>query len=206
MVRRTKAEALATRDSILDAAERLFHDKGVSRTSLEDIAREAGVTRGAIYWHFPDKATLFNEMMQRVLLPLEEASQLEGEAAAESGLDAVRGHLLGVLRELAGNARTQRVFNIATHKVEYVGELLSLHERHAESRRNFLRQLQAALRRAQLAGLVPAAPSARTLAIGLEALLSGLIHSWMLDEQRFDLLSVGRQAIDAHLSGIARPR
>src|ERR1700712_1304134 len=55
MVRRTKEEAAETRNSILDAAERVFFEKGVSRTTLADIALEAGVTRGAIYWHFANK-------------------------------------------------------------------------------------------------------------------------------------------------------
>ena len=48
MVRRTKEEALATRDRLLDAAEHVFQRHGVSRTSLHDIAAAAGVTRGAI--------------------------------------------------------------------------------------------------------------------------------------------------------------
>ena len=42
MVRRTKEEAQETRNSILDAAERVFFEKGVSRTSLADIAQAAG--------------------------------------------------------------------------------------------------------------------------------------------------------------------
>ena len=49
MVRRTKADAEATRNSLLDAAECLFQTHGVSRTSLNDIATAAGTTRGAIY-------------------------------------------------------------------------------------------------------------------------------------------------------------
>ena len=52
MARRTKAEAQATRNALIDAAERLFDSQGVSRTSLQDIAQAAGATRGAIYWHF----------------------------------------------------------------------------------------------------------------------------------------------------------
>ena len=75
MVRRTKAEAEQTRHKLLDAAEQLFLQRGVSRTSLNDIAQAAGTTRGAIYWHFKDKADLFNAMMQRVTLPMEEALQ-----------------------------------------------------------------------------------------------------------------------------------
>ena len=65
MVRRTKEEALATRDRILDTAELLFQQRGVSRTSLHELATAAGVTRGAIYWHFQDKADVFNAMMAR---------------------------------------------------------------------------------------------------------------------------------------------
>ena len=60
MVRRTKADAEATRLSLLDAAEQLFQARGVSRTSLNDIATAAGTTRGAIYWHFKDKADLLS--------------------------------------------------------------------------------------------------------------------------------------------------
>jgi TetR/AcrR family acrAB operon transcriptional repressor len=58
LVRRTKEEALATRHRLLDAAELLFLAKGVSHTSLQDIAREA-------------EADLFNAMMDRVTLPFE---------------------------------------------------------------------------------------------------------------------------------------
>jgi TetR/AcrR family acrAB operon transcriptional repressor len=49
MARRTKEEAQATRTQLLDTAEVVFREKGVSRTTLTDIASAAGVTRGAIY-------------------------------------------------------------------------------------------------------------------------------------------------------------
>ena len=80
MVRKTKEEARETRNRILDAAEQVFYDKGVSRTSLADIAAQAGVTRGAIYWHFANKGDLFTAMFDRVLLPLDELSAAMGES------------------------------------------------------------------------------------------------------------------------------
>lgn len=79
MARRTKEEALATRDRILDAAEHVFFEKGVSHTSLADIAQHAGVTRGAIYWHFASKSELFDAMFDRVLLPIDELKAGTGE-------------------------------------------------------------------------------------------------------------------------------
>ncbi|KUJ92268.1 MAG: TetR family transcriptional regulator, partial [Pseudomonas sp. 63_8] len=63
MARRTKAEAQATRALILDAAEQVFHAQGVSHASLAEVAKAAGVSRGAIYWHFENKIDLFQAML-----------------------------------------------------------------------------------------------------------------------------------------------
>lgn len=69
---RRKADAERTRETILDAAETTFLAQGVSRTTLAHIAQAAGVTRGAIYWHFEDKAALFDALLERVRIPLDE--------------------------------------------------------------------------------------------------------------------------------------
>src|SRR3569833_2656013 len=107
MARRTKQDALATRDSILDAAELLFEQQGVSRTTLQHIAAEAGVTRGAIYWHFHDKSDLFNAMMDRAVMPLEAVAQNADGSAANDPVGDVRSWLLTVLR-LTANGRGAR--------------------------------------------------------------------------------------------------
>ena len=70
MVRRTKEDAQETRNRILDTAVEVFNRQGVAQTSLNDIARETGVTRGAIYWHFANKVDLFNAMIERLVCPL----------------------------------------------------------------------------------------------------------------------------------------
>lgn len=75
MVRRTKADAEATRDQLLDAAQTVFYEKGVAGASLAEVAKEAGLTRGAIYWHFEDKVDLFNALLRRTTLPFEQALQ-----------------------------------------------------------------------------------------------------------------------------------
>ncbi|HAJ88702.1 MAG TPA: TetR family transcriptional regulator, partial [Pseudomonas sp.] len=74
-MRRTKEEAEKTRIAILASAERLFLDKGVAHTSLDQIARDAGVTRGAVYWHFQNKAHLFHEMLNQIRLPPEQMNE-----------------------------------------------------------------------------------------------------------------------------------
>jgi AcrR family transcriptional regulator len=48
-----------TRAELIVAAARVFAERGFNRTSLQDIAREAGYSTGAIYWHFSGKDDLF---------------------------------------------------------------------------------------------------------------------------------------------------
>src|SRR5690348_2828359 len=107
MPRRTKEEALATRASLLDAAELLFQARGVSRTSLNDIAQAAGATRGAVYWHFADKADLFNAMIERVSLPLEQALE-EASAADTDPVEDMRRALVHALRLTSTHEQTRR--------------------------------------------------------------------------------------------------
>ena len=67
MARKTKQEAEITRNAILNAAIQVLLTRGIARTHLDDIAREAGLTRGAIYWHFANKADLLNTLWKDLI-------------------------------------------------------------------------------------------------------------------------------------------
>jgi AcrR family transcriptional regulator len=60
-----------SRERILDAAERLFAEKGLQATSLRDIAAAARANTGSIYFHFKTKAELVREVFRRRLGPLD---------------------------------------------------------------------------------------------------------------------------------------
>ena len=204
MVRRTKEDALATRHSLLDAAELLFQTQGVSRTSLNDIARSAGTSRGAIYWHFKDKADLFNAMMERVTLPLEQVFQLQ---QAEKELDAdplerIRQIMHSALQHIATDPRTRRVFEVATQKVEYVDELQAVRLRHLTVRNEFLLQMERRLVLAAAARNLIIGMTAASAAQGLHAMADGLIQNWLLDTTAFDLVASSDQVIDVYLKGL----
>jgi TetR/AcrR family acrAB operon transcriptional repressor len=120
MVRRTKEEALETRNRILDAAEAVFHARGVARPSLADIAEAAGVTRGAIYWHFKNKSDVFAAMCDRVNLPVEALCSPERIASQEDPLGSIRDICAFVFRQTVNNPQWRRVFEIIFHKCEMV--------------------------------------------------------------------------------------
>lgn len=204
MVRRTKADALVTRNSLLDAAEHLFQAHGVSRTSLNDIATAAGTTRGAIYWHFKDKADLFNAMMERVTMPLEGAlACAAGKAeAAANPLLSLRDSMMNALKQTATDEQTRRVFEVATHKVEYVSEMQAVRDRHLQVRNQCVAMTEKALREVVRREDIKLPMPLPTAALGLHVIMDGLIQNWLLDPLAFDLEKSGRHTMDAYLAGL----
>ena len=202
MARRTKEDAIATRNSLMDAAERVFGEKGVARASLSDIAQAAGATRGAIYWHFKDKVDLFGAMMDRVTLPLEQGFGALEESTCPDPVERLRAVLALVLHGVASDERTRRVFEIALYKVEYVGELIGVRDRHIAASDGFTNQLARDFELAAQAQRVVLPMTPVEAAVGLHALFDGLIRNWILGGGVFDLERVGRVGTDAFLVGL----
>lgn len=204
-MRRTKEDARATRQQLLDAAECVFAAKGVSRTSLADIAQAAGTSRGAIYWHFKNKADLFNAMMDRITLPMEDALCVHAHNEVLDPLNEIVQSILDVMHNITHNARTRRVFEVATLKVEYVDELLAVQERHRQAYVRCVEQMRlgiaSSFQRQGLALPVPADVAAN----GMHALVIGLIQSWLVAPDTFDLEASAQQALAVYLRGLAAP-
>jgi TetR/AcrR family acrAB operon transcriptional repressor len=202
MARRTKEEAAATRDSILDAAEKLFVEQGVSRTTLQHIATAAGVTRGAIYWHFDDKGALFNAMMERAILPLEAEMQVLDQVESDDPLVDLRNHMLAVLDRTVNDPGARRVFEIATLKVEFVGEMDAVRQRRKDNMANWMARAERRIGLAIDKGLISRDVNPTQVALGLWTMIDGLIRNWMFDPQDFDLLALGKCVIDPYLDGL----
>jgi TetR/AcrR family transcriptional regulator, acrAB operon repressor len=174
----------------------------VAGTSLNDIAVAAGTTRGAIYWHFKDKADLFNAMMDRVAMPLQQALSLLDSAVEDDPLPGLRKGLRAALRQTVEDPQTRRVFEVATHMVEYVDSLCAVRERHIHSRDLWIARFRHVLLRSAASRGVRLPMPAAAAAHGLHALIDGLVQNWLLDPAEFELEPTGMKAVDAYLRGL----
>lgn len=200
MVRKTKEEAAETRSRLLDTAEEVFLREGVTRTSLQRIAEAAGVTRGAIYWHFQDKSDLFNAMMERVCLPCEEACALDAQAA--DAAQALREFGRQPLERMLEDERARRVFTIAIHRTEYSEEMRPAFERHLEAMEEYRAQAEAIVRRGQAEGRFAAGLDSRAASVAMIALIDGLLSRVTSPPDGPDSLHDAFAAIDLFVTGL----
>jgi len=199
MVRRTKEEAQETRAQIVAAAERAFYKRGVARTTLADIAQQAGVTRGAIYWHFSNKAELVQALLDSVH---ESHDHLARASESEDELDplgCMRTLLLQVLNDLVLDARTRCINEILHHKCEFTDEMCEIRQQRqgaiADCHQSIVLALGNAVRREQL----PADLLVDHAAVAIFAYIDGLIGRWLLLPDSFDLLGNAERWVDTGL-------
>jgi TetR/AcrR family transcriptional regulator, acrAB operon repressor len=202
MVRRTKTEAAATRDALLDAALRVFRDRGVAHTSLEEVAAAAGVTRGAVYWHFKDKADLFTALCERVQLPMEAMLALAGGARQDDPLDALRTLAVNGLTMLATDPRTQAVFDVIFHKCEFAAGMASVAKRQHSTDSGCLANVERLLKQAVALGQLPRDTDTRLAARCMNAYMVGVMHEWVQQPDAYDLKRAAPRMVDMFLAGL----
>jgi AcrR family transcriptional regulator len=100
-VRRTQAERTeATREALIAAARRLFTERGYEQVGTEEIVRAAGVTRGALYHHFGDKASLLEAVYGRIEAEsTERVARVVLGSELHSPLDAMKAGVVAFLEE-----------------------------------------------------------------------------------------------------------
>lgn len=201
MARRTKEDALATRNSILDAAAALFAEHGVSRTTLQHIATAAGVTRGAIYWHFEDKGAMFNAMMERASMPLEAAMAVLDLPDTDDPLGELRDYAMRVFRLTVDDPVARRTFEIATLKMELTDEMSQVRERRMQNQAQWMRRVEGRVRIGIRHGVLKPGVKPRAVALGLWVLMEGLIRNWLIGPE-FNLVKMGGDIIDTHLDSL----
>lgn len=200
MVRKTKEDAAITRQRIIDAAREMFLQKGVSRTSLEQIASHASVTRGAVYWHFQNKAELFHAMREEVYLPLIDRMDdtLLGDHDTDP-LERIHKHLTNTIHILDQDTTTRATYEVMMTKCEYVDEFADVLKSILSNCSGLVHKLEQAYAQAQALGLVGTQLTAAELAMDTHLFFSGLLHMWVKDTEGVWFRAQALTLIETHI-------
>jgi len=196
MVRRTKEEALETRSKILEAAEQAFYERGVARTTLADIAALAGVTRGAIYWHFSNKADLVQAMLDTLHEPLDELAKASENQDELDPLGCMRKQLVDLFRQVAIDPKTRRINEILFHKCEFTDEMCDLRRQRKVASVDCNSRIEEARNNAVHREQLPATLDTRRAAISLHAYIDGILGQWLLVPDSFALHKEAESWVD----------
>ncbi|MBR0666435.1 TetR family transcriptional regulator [Roseomonas hellenica] len=179
MARRTRQEAEQTQAVVLGAAIQVFLERGVARATLEEVARAAGVTRGAVYWHFRNKLDLFMAIDRRARLF---SDQVLAGVAAYDGPDplaALTRALVAALALVEADTELRRMLTVLLLRCEYTGDMAPALDRQRRSDESMRAEFIRIFERAAAAGTLAQAWRPEAAALALHALLVGLLHIWL---------------------------
>jgi TetR/AcrR family transcriptional regulator, acrAB operon repressor len=202
MVRKTKEEALETRNHLLDAAEDVFYRLGYARTTLDAVAEAAGMTRGAIYWHFKNKSDLFNAMCDRVHLPMEHLAESVNQETEGDPLEHMRKVAVFFLKECDLNPHFRKIIEILWKKTEFVDPSDVMYIRQHEAALNGREHIRKSLTRAVETGYLPPDTDIRLAGVLLQASIEGILQNWLLEPGYFSLAEEAERLVDACFDAI----
>ena len=190
-MKRTKAQALDTRATILDAAEDVFFIYGVAHSTLDTIADAAGVTRGAIYWHFRNKEAVFEAVLERVGLSLDpfavlirlEDSNLLGRLQAE-----LEARLAGALLD----TRTRHLYCIVFARCGASEDTAGFCRRVRAANHNAELTIERVLRYAVAGKQLPPDLDVQEAALFIHATLTGILRKDLLRHRHNSKLDLSR--------------
>ncbi|WP_433924777.1 TetR family transcriptional regulator [Vreelandella sp. 21] len=203
MARKTKAEATATREALLDAAEEVFFAKGVARTSLEQIARHANLTRGAVYWHFKNKGDLFMALVERVRMPFQSLMEEVNNADPTiSPLTAIQLACHAGLNRMEQPSH-QRILSILLHRCEFFSDINPIQMQDDIADECFDEMLSV-FQLAQQQQLLRDDLTPEVATRLMQAALGGLFHDWLRNPESFSLRERGGEIIDTLITMMKR--
>lgn len=185
-------------EAILEAAERLFLRDGYHATRMADLAREAGVSVGTLYKHFPSKEAVFESLADRgrdeALVILRRALELPDP----------RQRVQVMVEELLGHVERQNAVLAVLAELGAPGEphfTSTMAARDAEVEKEFVALLEAAFADGVRAGLIRADIEPSLLASMFSGALRGVLFGWLRAERREPLAPQAKPFLQLFFEG-----
>jgi TetR/AcrR family transcriptional regulator, acrAB operon repressor len=201
-MRKTKEEAEVTRQKLLDAAQRVFSQKGYADTRLEDVAQEARVTRGAIYHHFGGKVELYDALAKE---RFSRANRVLEDILAQDLLpvEKLRQLMVRALELLEEDPAYRTFQDLVLFKTAYAPELEQGMQAKRKSMADFQLMLTQLVQAGIQAGEIRADVQPENVALAALGLVNGVTMMWLLEPGRFSLKERTAPIVDMFLQGIA---
>ena len=189
---------------MLDAALEVFWRDGVTRASLQAIAQEAGVTRGALYWHFKNKEDLFETLFEQQYADFFAAFNDQTLRDNQDVWTHLQHNLTTMFETLATRESKHKFCNVMFSKCEQTAGNETITELACRYHRLFQKQIAYALQLSREQGRLPENTDIELAAIYLESSLVGLIKIWIDEPERFDLIAKSKRVIAANMRALQR--
>ncbi|ALG90853.1 MULTISPECIES: TetR family transcriptional regulator [Actibacterium] len=197
-MRKTKKDAEQTRIAILDAAESLFCTQGTATATLEKISRAAGVTRGALYWHFTDKLDILRALHARSVAPQENLIRTAAESGHDDPLGLLEQASIEMLKTFEKDEHQQRLFTIMTaHRPDEEGAAWF-----AEVNANMFKTLTRLTVQARDLGMLSPDLTPEETAVMMMSTMNGLLSEWLRCNRSFALVQLGSKLLRKQMAFI----
>lgn len=201
-MRKTKTEALKTKEHLMLAALETFYQKGIARTSLNEIAQAAGVTRGALYWHFKNKEDLFDALFQRICDDIENCMHQDATDSDEQEWSLFRRTLMHFFTRLQTNDIHYKFHSILFLKFEHTEQnaaVIDIADKHQSIWREKITEV---LTKSIAQHALSEDLDTDMAAIFIKSMLDGLIWRWLSSDKSFDLAQTAPRMIDILLDNL----
>lgn len=200
-MRRTKEEAAQTKQALLDAALRVFSRDGYAASRLADIAAAAGVTRGAIYHHFANKADLYLALIERA--EAEQQAVMDAAIAAGGGIAAITRRIMAAaFTTLARRPAYRNVMELSLFKVADSEELSELIEKRRREAVTLIDSIAAIMAQGVAAGDFRPDLDPQTAARAFIAYQQGVTRLWLVNPEAFAIEEEAAKLADVYMRGI----
>jgi TetR/AcrR family acrAB operon transcriptional repressor len=201
-MRRTKEEAEVTRRTLLDAGLKVFSRLGYADATLDDIADEAGVTRGAIYHHFGGKAELYNvviaEGWERITPAIE-----RGIAEGGNALEQLKRSFVYFIKFAVEDETFRAINELQLFKTPMSEDLQEGIEMKRLGIRQGINDVAEFVRRGIEDGSIRPDVNPLDAAIMIITLQNGLVAAWLMDPSLFSITKRAEAMADIFFSGLA---
>jgi AcrR family transcriptional regulator len=204
-MRRTKEEAEQTKNKILSAAIKVMNKKGISSTRFEDIAKEAKVTRGAVYHYFKSK----NEILYAIHENNKKKLFHLFEKYFNETIDPVIS-LKNGLKEIFAKFEEDKEFRAVEElflKVEFtslIKEDKALHSLFEKDKEETIAKMLELVKRGQVSGSIRKDIEVENLGHAIISFYIGFISLWFMQVRKFSIKEQSSDYIDILLHGILK--